>query len=168
MFLLRVFLFLVLPSVALAEDKFHVDLNICSVRVAGEDYDNGIAFDNAIAYAHKSVVYRIGALYLDGLEPAGARRDTEIEVKAIYLNIAKRLDVKAFALELGGGVVFSESEAEFLGRELAEEDDESPFINVKVIKDLNDFFSLQADWKYVDDLTGGDLHLLQAGVRFSF
>lgn len=171
---LRTFIFKLLPlagslfpCAALAEN-FHIDLTAGPVFVLQDGYEDSQVLDHAISFSNSGFVYRLGGILLNDLETEGESVDSHLEIRGVYLAFYKELDMDAVLIELGGGAVFSETEAFILDRRVADERDQSPFLNVKVVKPINNFFALEGDWKYFDDLSGGDLHFVQAGVRFSF
>ena len=94
--------------------------------------------------------------------------DTGISIDGYYLSLTKTIALQSVQWELGGGLYASKSEVYFEKRKVNESDDESPFINIKLIKPLSDLFALQGDWKYIHDVTGGNINLLQVGIAFSF
>ena len=136
--------------------------------VSQANYDSGVSLDTSFAYSESDWQYRVGALYLDEISPENSAHNTEVETRAGYLMVAKVLNFDSLKLELGGGLVFSQSEAFFRGRQVADESDTSPMLTVVAVRELTRVFALHADWKYINDINGGDIHLLQAGVRFSF
>ncbi|WP_086930076.1 hypothetical protein [Agarilytica rhodophyticola] len=155
-------------STAAAAQNFHADVGIGSVAPTNSGYETGYALDHAIAYEHSIFVFRLGGMFLGSIEPEDAAEDTEIDIGGVYLNVAGVIELAPVKIELGTGVLFSETRADFMGRRVSEESDQSPFAGVKVILGINKLVSLQADWKYIDDVTGGNLNVVNAGVRFSF
>lgn len=152
-----------------AEKKIRLDTGGGYVFVSSGGYEKGYVLDQSIAYEN-ALVYRLGVAYINNLRPEDSRfsDDSELKTRALYFGVSKPIDLNRFKLEVGAGVMLSETEAHYFGRKVAEDKDTSPYLHLKLILDLGELVSLQADWKYVDDVSGGDLHLLETGVRFSF
>lgn len=163
-----VILALILLSSTTFSDAIRLDLSAGSVAVGNADYNTGAAGMAGASFNFNSLIIGGGVLKIIELRPDDQRSDTEIEVTGIYLGLAKEIDFKVLSLELGGGAVYAETEADYLGRELNSDDDVSPYVSARLVKGFGPLFSLQGGWQYIDDLSGGDLHLFQAGVRFSF
>lgn len=151
-----------------AESRFHADLTAGGGFISESGYDPGTALDHSIAYTNSGFSYRFGLLGILDLKTKNGLNKAQLDVRSAYLGIAKEIDLELLQLELGGGIVASETELTLLQREIANEKDQSPFINAKLTKSINNFFALQLDWKYIHDLSGADFNLIQAGVRFSF
>lgn len=156
-------------EVSQAEGIFHLDTGLGVVQVSSGGFEGGYVVDPAIAY-EDGLVYRVGALAIRDLRSSSGsdKSETEIEVSAIYFGISKALDIKRLKAEVGGGVMFSNAQAYYYDEKVGEDSETSPYLNVKFIFDLTKFLSIQTDWKYIDDISGGDFHVLEAGVRFSF
>ena len=153
-----------------ADSTLHLEPSIGLVSIENREYDEGYVLDHAFAVSSRGFMFRAGVLHMAGITPEGvaSTNDAEIKITAAHLGASKIIDLNIVLLEIGGGLLYSETKARFMGRELAEDRDTSPMFNAKVIRKINDFFAVQADWKYMDDLSGGNVHTLQAGVRFSF
>ncbi len=154
----------------LAETNMHITAGIGAVSVENRDYDEGVLLDHSFGFSAVGFVLDGGFLYMDNITPSGVddSADAEIKVKGPYIGVAKIIDFEVLQLEVGGGLMYSETVATFLGREISEDTDTSPMASIRLTKNMNDFFAVHGNWKYIDDVSGGDLHLFQAGVRFSF
>lgn len=152
-----------------AEGRFHLDAGLGAIQVSSGGFEGGYVVDPALAYEN-GVVYRVGVLAIRDLQSNKDtdRSEREVEVSAVYLGVSKALAIKRVKAEIGGGVVFSNAEAYYDEEKVGEDREISPYLNVKLILDLTKFLSMQTDWKYIDDVSGGDFHVLEAGVRFSF
>ncbi|PCK09243.1 MAG: hypothetical protein COA42_05135 [Alteromonadaceae bacterium] len=148
--------------------SFNFDASAGTALVSNESYDEGVSLDGSFAYRKSDMLYRVGVLVIDELRPSGADEGTKIKTDGIYAGLGRAIDFGSTELELGIGALATRSEVYILGRQIGEKDDINPYLNIKIVQELTRLFSLQGDWKYVDDLVGGDIHLVQVGVRFSF
>lgn len=163
-------LLLMFSSAVFAEKNLHLEAGIGAVSVENRDYDEGLVLDQAFAYSSSGFIFRIGFVHMEDINPDSTddSESAEIEINGPYIGAAKVIDMDVLQLEVGAGLLYSETVATLLGRELGEDRDSSPMINIKLVKSFGSVFALQGGWKYIDDVSGGDLHLFQAGVRFSF
>lgn len=152
-----------------AEGKIHVDAGLGVVQVSSGGFEGGYVVDPAISYEN-GLVYRIGVLAIRDLRLSRGtdKNKTEVNVSGVYAGVSKAFDINRLKAEVGGGVMFSNAQAYYYKEKVGEDREISPYVNVKLILKLTKLLSIQTDWKYIDDISGGDFHVLEVGVRFSF
>ncbi len=153
-----------------AETRFRVDLGAGFVHVNGGQYEEGFILDHGIAFENV-LVYRFGYIIMDEIHLVDSRfdnDDVEIEVNAPYMGIGKTFDLKPIQIELGGGLMYAKTRGDYLGRKFESDRETSPYVNAKLLIPLSELISLQADAKYIDDVSGGNLQTFNFGVRFNF
>lgn len=161
---------IVLSAPSIAETQFRADVGVGFVHIDGGGYEEGFVLDQSVSYENV-LLYRLGYVYMDEIHLDDSRyngNDAEIEVNAPYVGVGKAFDLKPLQVEVGGGVMFAKTEGVFLGRTFKDDRETSPYLNAQLLLPLSEFISLRADYKYIDDVSGGDLHLFSGGVRFKF
>ena len=150
--------------------RIELEGSIGGSYIANQDFDGSFSLDNTVALRFSDYSIRGGLLYLDEMRPEDVSQseDTYIESGGLYLGVNKRFALKPFDIEIGGGIIGTRSRVYLYDRKIDEDEAFSPYINVKAIKMLNKVFGFQAEWKYLDDVNGGNINVLQAGVRLSF
>lgn len=159
------------PQLALAEN-FHADGTIGGFILSKQGYTSSIALDASAAYQQSNFIFRVGGIHFGEIELKDREDededDTEINMSAAYLGAGYQFDFKVIFLELEAGAAFTRTEARYQGRDVAENDDVSPYANIRLVKKINNLVSLQGGWKHISDVSGTDIDILQTGVRFSF
>lgn len=157
-------------SPSFAERAFRVDGNIGIAITSEGGYDDGYFVDPSFSYK-RNLIYRVGYLEIDQLylnDTNLGSSQVEIEINGSYAGLAKDIQFKAVAFELGGGVIFAKTIGEYRGRRFQDEREAKLYLNSKLVIPLNKLFALQGELKYLNDISGSDLYLFGGGVRFSF
>ena len=158
----------VFASLVEAETGLNIDVVAGSAFVEESGYDTGNSIDIALSYSRFGFNYRVGGLNIGNIGTESDVNNAEIEITGIYFSLSREFEFQVLKAELGAGLLSSESQVNFLGRRVAEEEDTSPFVSAKLLTPIGGSFLLEADWKYINDLSGSNFNLVQAGIRFSF
>lgn len=149
--------------------ELSLEASLGVASVTNQDYETAGVIDHAMVIRQSGFSFRVGGIYIDDMVVEDQDdNNAHIDVRAAYLGINKAVQVDEVTIEFGGGAIFSKSRAFFNDRELSEDEDTSPYVNAKVVFDINDVVAIHTDWKYIDDLSGGNINLFQAGVRLTF
>ena len=166
--------FLSLPFALLAmvginahSGEFLVDAAAGIASVGEGDYDYAGFIDVSGGYEFSALSLKGGVLAFSEFENEN-NRDFAIQVNGVYVGIAKNISFKVIEFEVGAGLVAAESEATFRGDEIATDNDTSPYINAMILQPLPGPVLLFGQYKYIDDLSGTDIHLFEAGARIKF
>lgn len=159
-----------MADIASAENSIHLDVTAGQANVSNLNYDRGFALDHSAALSSSGFAVRGGYLLIDNIESSLGRDEAnaDLKVRGPYLSVSKTIPFDTLTVEFGGGLLYSTVTAQFSGRDIESSAEARPMFNIKLLLPLQDYFALQGDWKYIDDLEGADMHLIQAGVRFSF
>ncbi len=149
-------------------EKISIDGSLGNATLSESGYTSGMAIDASVAFAHSNFLYRAGGLHIEEISLEDNKDDSDITISGAYLGIGHRIDLKIIQLELEGGAAFTQTEATYQDREIANEKDTNPYVNIRFVKKLSNLISLQGGWKHINDVNGTDLNLIQAGMRFSF
>lgn len=144
--------------------------------VDNDNYTGTGSMDQAIGYTSNKLSFRLGVNRADFAHKSQDDNNfqflkfgapaTGIRVDAWYLSLTKNIEFYDLQLEFGGGAFFSQSKIYLDDRKISKTSDQSPFINVKLVKPLGSFFALQGDWKFINDVTGANINLVQIGFLF--
>ena len=147
---------------------FHVDTHLGVVSDTDGDYESAGSLDVGISYQLSGVHFRLGGLVFSELKLDNSDADVSVSVNGGYLELAKQFDLSVVQLEVGGGILASRVTAELAGREIGKENDTSPFGSIKVVRPLSRVIGVHAGWKYIEELSGKDFQIFEAGMRVSF
>ena len=173
-----IFIFLCgLPPFASAQ-TFGIDARLGHARATSSDVsvsraDNGLSdevgvYDVSGIYFSSIGGLQTGFMSIRGLSTDDAPADSQININSVDFSYLKSIKLKPLRFELEAGALFANVETEFAGRQLEDEEYVSPFVGARLLIPLHRIFALQAGWRYVNDIAGGNLNIYQAGVRFSF
>ena len=166
--LLTLFLSLfVTYSTASYGGEFLIDAGVGAAFASEGEFEPTVVVDVSGGYQFSFLSLKAGVVAFSEFENE-SNSDFEIEVNGIYLGIAKNVSAKVLEFELGAGLVASQSEATFRGDEFETDDDVSPYFNVMILKPLPGPVSLFGQYKYINDLSGSDIDLYEAGARIKF
>lgn len=150
-----------------------VEINVGLSNADVEGYDAATAGNLGVLWHHQNWSYRAGLVHLGKLELS--RDDSSngnyghIEVNGGYLQIGHRFNFAPIALEVGGGALLSTSKASLDGNRVDEDDDVSPYLDLRIIKSLaGGHVGLQGGFRYFVDVSGSDLNNPYVGVIVSF
>ena len=145
-----------------------IDGNVGSASPSTANYTSGPFTNVAVGFSEKSWQVRLGYLYFDEFELQYTDRPAAIAVRAPYLEVIGNLDLDFAQLEVGLGLSYAMTKASFYHRTLYREEETAPFVELAVVKNLNDLFALKAGYMYMDDVSGSNISNYFLGFRFSF
>ncbi len=161
---------LLFSHTSLADKSIRADVSVGLAHVAKAGYDEGAVLDQSLAIENIAL-YRVGYIYVKNIHLENSRYDdsqVEIEVKGPYAGLGKSFDLGRLKLEAGGGIMVVTTEGKYASRTYTSDRKTRPYANAKLLLPLSKLISLQADVKYLNDVSGSDLYLYTGGVRFSF
>jgi len=155
---------------ALADSDMQVDASIGATLPSNENYKAGLNQNVSFTYASSSLSYRVGLTHLGNLalKSKDSEGDSELRIYGGYFELVKVFDLGAINLEAGAGVLFSETEVVFLDKQIHEEYDTSPFAEITVSRNINELISFHAGFIWISDVSGSNIVVPKAGMRFSF
>lgn len=131
-------------------------------------YKEGASFESAFGYAWDAVHLKAGTGYLGNFELEHGEDNTDIEVKGGFIQVALPFDLNVVSLEIGAGIYATWADARYEGIKVGDNQELNPFVDLRVVKNLNDLISLQGGIKHIDDVSGSNLFITNFGIRFSF
>ncbi|WNO10143.1 hypothetical protein [Teredinibacter sp. KSP-S5-2] len=131
-------------------------------------YTSGENSEISIAYTTPNIFYRVGGTYIGGFSLSEDRDHSDVNIGGIFAGVGNTFDLGFLDMDIEGGLLYSKLEASYQGRDLDEQNDTSPYLTVKFEKRLPKLVGIHLGYKYINDLSGSDINLIQAGVRFHF
>lgn len=138
-------------------------------------YESSLLMDGSVSYSSSGWLYRIGFTAFDAFKSDSRSNPIEIETSGVYLQAIKVVTLEPFDIEIGAGLYRTHSEA-FMEkspynasqRKIGSAYDTNPVVTVALVKNMAKSFSLLGGFKYINDVSGSDLHMIYAGGRFNF
>lgn len=143
------------------------ELGIGNATPEAQGYRGDLAVDAALGYRRSQWHYRLGVTRL-GEHRLRGTDDTHIDVVGAYMQVNRVFSAPWLDIELGGGALYSYSDAVFGGSSIRKDRDLSPYVDARLVKHLNPPLSLQFGYRYFHDVSGSDIQAVQVGLRYTF
>lgn len=162
-------------SLGVQAEDFILEGSLGAAEPQSGSYDSSLLMEGSAGFHSNGWIYRIGFTVFDAFKSDDANNKLEIETSGAYLHAAKIVDLEPFNLEIGAGLYRTRSEA-FMAksphnsgqRKIGSAYGTSPFATIALVKEINTLLSLQGGFKYINDVSGSDLNMIYAGIRFNF
>lgn len=159
---------LIFSSTFSYSENLQIEGSLGVANLSKSGYTSGENSEISIAYTTPNIFYRVGGSYIGGFSLSEDRDHSDVNIGGIFAGIGNTFDLGFLDMDLEGGLLYSELQASYQGRDLDDQNDTSPYITVKVEKRLSKLVGIHLGYKYINDLIGSDINLIQAGVRFHF
>lgn len=153
---------------AFAEGDMQIDTVIGIGIPSNSSFDDSFIRGVAFTYATPALNFRAGYINLGDFELENGSFDSRLEITGGYLELVKVFHLNVIDVEIGGGVAATNTEMYFDGVRLREENDTSPFAELVFAKNLGKIVTLHAGAAWFSDVSGSDITVPKAGIRFSF
>lgn len=153
---------------AFAEGDMQIDTVIGIGIPSNSSFDDSFIHGVAFTYATSALNFRAGFIDLGDFELKNGDFDSRLEITGAYLELIKVIHLNAIDMEIGGGIAATDTEMYFDGVLLREESDTSPFVELVFARNLGEIVTLHAGVAWFSDVSGSDITVPKAGIRFSF
>lgn len=137
-------------------------------KPSASGYDHDLYANASVGYRHSDWVFRLGYMDLGEFELENATAPAEVSMSAPYIAVHRQFDTGFVVWEVGVGLAHVTTEARLHQRLVDERDENAPFLELVLVKQLNRVFAVKAGYLYLIDVGGSDVSALSAGVRLSF
>ncbi len=151
-----------------AERNMQIDAVIGIGIPSNSNFDDSTVHGVAFTYAIPSVNLRAGYLELGDFTLDNGSFDNRLEIVGAYLELIKVIRLNGINLEVGAGVAATNTEMFLDGEQINSESDTSPFAEIILAKHLSELITLHAGVAWFSDVSGSDITVPKAGIRFSF
>lgn len=152
----------------------HAEHNLQADAVVGvsipstSGFDSTFALSASITYAHSSMRYRLGYLNLGDFTLENGSVNSRLEIDGYYLEILKVFALDWANMEIGAGLVATNTVLFFENEQLRDASDTSPFVEFVLSRKINELITLHAGVSWISDVSGSDITQPKTGIRFSF
>lgn len=153
---------------ALADRNIQLDAVLGNAIPSNSAFKGSVIQSFAFTYASTALNYRIGIIDFGHFDLKESNNKSRLNIKGAYLELIKVVEVDIAKLEMGVGIMASETDMIFIGEKFREESDTSPFVEVSVSKDLGQLITINAGIYWISDLSGSDITIPKVAMRFSF